>query len=411
MNPRTSSRLPAALLLTLALSALLQSAAVHAQHAHHEPGGEAPKWANRYTGLHFPVGTRNAQAQRLVDQGLLLVYAFNHDAAARAFAHAAQLDPELGMAHWGVALAMGAYINGPFTDERYRRGREAALRGVALKPRMTVRERAYVDAMMQRYDVAKQPDYLDQQRRYATAMKLLADRYRDDLDAATLAAEARMTLNPWRLWNEDGRPADGTAEIVATLESVLARDPDHLGANHFLVHALEASPTPERALTAAMRLDALDLDTGHLAHMPGHIYMRTGDYAALVRSNRKAAKVDEAFLDAEGADQRVYTGYYLHNLDFIIVGETERGNLEGALEAVRRYDAVARGMIARRPGAEYLLARQATVLLRFHRWAEVLALEVPAATQHVSHAYFQYARGVASPRSDGSTRQGRRAAH
>ena len=367
-----------------------------AQHHHHGADETAPRWTTRYGGLHVRVGTHDAEAQRLFDQGLLLVYSFSHKAAAQAFVEATRRDPGLAMAHWGVALSMRAYINAPFTGERYRRGREAALRAHRLRARASAREQAYIQAIQFLYEAAPaDADHRRQQQRYAAAMRQLADRYPDDLDAATLAMEARMTLNPWRLWNENGRPADGTAEIVDTLESVLRRNPDHVGANHLLIHALEASPTPERALAAAIRLDGLDLDTGHLAHMPGHIYLRLGDYANLVRSNRNAVEADEAFLAAEPGEDSVYTRYHLHNLDFVVVGETERGNWAGADQAARQFDTIARRLVPTRPGADYLLTRRVTVLVLFERWEDVLALDEPAPEQPVARAYFAYARGVA----------------
>lgn len=390
--------IPPARFLGLVMLCLNCSPEAFAQHAHHaaEGGGtQTPAWVTHHRGLDFPVTTGNAQAQRLVEQGLLLVYAFNHDAAEQAFADAARADPDLAMAHWGVALANGSYINGPFTPERYQRGRAAIERALVRLSGATPRERAYIDAMALRYAAQSEPDHTAQQQRYAAAMHALSDRYRDDLHAATLYADSRMTLNPWRHWSEDGRPAASTADIVAVLESVLQRDPDHLGANHLLIHALEASPQPERALAAAMRLEALNTGAGHLAHMPGHIYMRLGDFEGVVRSNVAAVRIDEAVLADDDVRKTKYVGYHLHNFDFVVIGHTELGNQFEALRAARAYEAVAAPRARARPGADYLLARQPTVLLRFNLWRDVLALPQPGLEMPVARAYFAYARGVA----------------
>lgn len=386
--------------IALALALGTQALCARAQHTHHaqqssDAEARTPSWAERHRGLEFLVSTRSATAKRQFEQGILLVYAFNHDAAAKLFAEAARHDPAFAMAHWGIALANGSYINAPFTSERYQNGRTAIQRATQLLAHASPSERGYIEAMALRYESASEPDYRAQQQHYAAAMRALSDRYPDDLHAATLYADSRMTLNPWRQWGEDGRPADGTADIVDTLESVLRRDPNHLGANHLLVHALEASPRPERALASAMRLEALDTGAGHLAHMPGHIYLRLGDYAGVVRSNLTALRLDETFLTAEDARKGKYTRYHLHNLDFVIVGYTELGNARDALRFAEQYEVIARQIVEERPGTDDRLTRPATVLLRFNRWKEVLALPRPEANLPVAHAYFAYARGVA----------------
>lgn len=396
LAPRRATLPGAMLTLTLLCSGF--SPVAGAQHAHHlpEPGhAQPPEWVTRYHGLDFSVTTDNQQAQRLVEQGLLLVYAFEHDAADSAFAEAARLDPRLGMAHWGIALANGSYINAPFTPGRYQRGREAIVRAAALRAGTSPREAAYIDAMALRYEAATDPDHTTQQQHYAAAMRALWDRYPDDVHAATLYADSRMTLNPWRHWRADGAPADSTADIVAALEAVLQRDPDHLGANHLLIHALEASPAPQRALAAALRLEALGTGAGHLAHMPGHIYMRLGDFDGVVRSNLAAVKIDEALITDASVRATKYLGYHLHNLDFVVIGHTELGRQAEALRMAGHYRAIATERARQRPGADFLLARPVTALLRFNRWSEVLALPLPDAEMPVARAYWAYARGVA----------------
>ncbi len=207
--------------------------------------------------VHHPVATKNSQAQQFFDQGLKLVFGFNHDEARKSFQRAAELDPKLAMAWWGVSLTLGPNYNLPVDPEREKAGYDAAQRAVALKPNASESERAYIDAVAVRYSNDPKADLHQLDVTYKDAMSKLAARYPDDLDAVTLYAESAMNLNPWKLWTADGKPAEGTEEIVATLESVLKRDPNHLGANHYYIHAVEASPHPERALPSAARLEKL----------------------------------------------------------------------------------------------------------------------------------------------------------
>src|SRR5437879_3224898 len=244
--------------------------------------------------LHHPVSTHSLQAQQFFDQGLRFIYAFNHDEAARSFQKAAELDPKLAMAYWGFAEAVGPNYNDPADPERYKRAHDAAQKAVDLSTEAPPNEQAYVQAMAKRFPADPSSD-----------LKKAAEEYHDALDAATLFAESGMNLHPWGLWHQDGTPEAGTEEIVATLESVLKRDPNHLGAVHYYIHTVEASNSPERALAGANRLAALAPGAGHIVHMPAHIYIRTGDYEAAVKTNEKAAAVYQAYLKASGA-QGIY---------------------------------------------------------------------------------------------------------
>src|SRR6266699_310081 len=269
--------------------------------------------------VHHAVSTKNSQAQQFFDQGLKLVFGFNHDEARRSFQRAAELDPTLALAWWGVALTLGPNYNLPVDPEREKAGYDAAQRAVALKPNASESERAYIDAVAVRYSNDPRADLHQLDVTYKDAMSKLAARYPDDLDAVTLYAESAMNLNPWHLWTADGKPAEGTEEIVRVLESVLKRDPNHLGANHYYIHAVEASPHPERALPYAVMLPALVPAAGHLVHMPAHIYERLGDYMSAARSNREAAQADEAAVAARGVETPSALLYYSHNLHFLAV--------------------------------------------------------------------------------------------
>src|SRR5205085_334203 len=254
----------------------------------HKPS-EAASLLSVLGSLHHPVSTKNPEAQRFFDQGLTLVYAFNHEEAVRSFRRAAALDPQMAMAYWGIAYALGPNINLDVDPEREKAAYEAAQHALALAAHAPARERAYIEALAKRYSNDPQADLKKLATDFKHAMGALAKQYPDDLDAATLYAESAMDLRPWQLWTADGKPAEGTEEIVATLESVLKRDPKHIGAIHYYIHAVEASPHPERALPYVAQLPAQVPAAGHLVHMPAHIYMRTGNYEAAAQSNRAAA--------------------------------------------------------------------------------------------------------------------------
>ena len=239
--------------------------------------------------LHHPVSTHNPQAQQFFDQGLRFIYAFNHDEAARSFQHAAELDPKLAMAYWGVAEAVGPNYNDPADPDRYKHAHDAVQKAVDLSAGASPSEQAYIQAMAKRFPADPNSDLKKAAEDYHDAMRQVSAEFPDDLDAATLFAESGMNLHPWGLWHQDGTPEAGTEEIVATLESVMKRDPNHLGAIHYYIHTVEASNNPERALAGANKLAALAPGAGHIVHMPAHVYIRTGDYDAAVKTNEQAA--------------------------------------------------------------------------------------------------------------------------
>src|SRR5437763_764499 len=286
--------------------------------------------------VHHPVATKNSQAQQFFDQGLKLVFGFNHDEARKSFQRAAELDPELAMAWWGVSLTLGPNYNLPVDPEREKAGYDAAQRAVALKPNASESERAYIDAVALRYSNDPRADLHQLDVTDKDAMSKLAARYPDDLDAVTLYAESAMNLNPWHLWTADGKAAEGTEEIVRVLQSVLKRDPNHLGANHYLIHAVEASPHPELALASADRLGKLAPAAGHLVHMPAHIFARIGEHSASVQTNQAAAAADQKYIGAthEGGVYRMM--YYSHNLHFLAFAACMDGDFEQANKAAAK---------------------------------------------------------------------------
>jgi tetratricopeptide (TPR) repeat protein len=345
--------------------------------------------------LHHPVATSSPEAQQFFDQGLRLVYAFNHDEAARAFHRAAELDPKMGMAWWGVALAVGPNYNLPVDPEHEKIAVEAIDRAKSLSASAPQIEKDYIDALGRRFTHEANPDYRQLNADYAKAMRGLSAKYPDDLDAATLYADSMMNLRPWKLWNADGTPAPGTEEIVSALESVLRRDPNHIGAMHLYIHAVEASPHPERALSYADRIPQLAPAAGHLVHMPAHIYERTGNYDGARAQNVSAAKADEDYASATGM-QGVYTMmYYSHNLHFGAIAASMQGRCaEAQSQADRLADNVRPGL-KEMPMLEAFVAIPLAISVRCQRWDSVLAAKEPAAQTSALKAFWLYGRGTA----------------
>jgi tetratricopeptide (TPR) repeat protein len=344
--------------------------------------------------VHHAVNTTSPEGQRAFDQGLALDYGFNHGQAIRCFRRAAQLDPKMSMAYWGVALASGSNYNMPVDVDGEKQAYDAIQKALQLSEGGPASERAYIDALSKRYTNNPAPDYAALEVSYNSAMRQLHQRYPDDLDAATLFAESGMNLHPWRLWNQDGTPAPGTQEIVSVLESVLKRDPNHLGANHYYIHAVEASPHPELGTPAAQRLAGLAPSSGHLVHMPAHIYIRTGDHEDGVTANADAARADEAYF-AKAHPQGIYPlMYYTHNLHFLAVEDAFLGRYADALAAAHRTQSNVGPHVQEMPMLDFFNTLPMLVEVRFHRWQEILALPKPDGLV-ITQGTWHFARALA----------------
>ncbi len=362
--------------LVLSLTLVLCSLAI-AQHPGSHP---QPKPATLMTGLgdlHHPVSTKNPQAQQFFDQGLRLIYAFNHDEAARSFQRAADLDPKLAIAYWGVAEAVGPNYNDPASDERFVAAHAAIQKAADLSATASPAEQAYIQAMALRFPADPKADRRQAAEAYHDAMREVVKNFPDDLDAATLFAESGMNLHPWGLWHRDGTPEENTEEIVATLESVIKRDPNHMGAIHYYIHAVEASKTPERALAGANRLAAMAPAAGHLVHMPAHVYIRTGDYASAVKTNQAAAIADRAYIKASGAQGLYPMMYYSHNLHFIAMCSAMNGDYAEAMKNAQMLAAHVRPGVKEMPPLEGFVTIPIAVDVRFHRWDAILNMKKP----------------------------------
>ena len=256
-------------------------------------------------------------------------------------------------------------------------------------------EQAYIQALAKRFPADPNSDLHKAAEEYRDAMRGVMQQFPDDLDAATLFAEAGMNLHPWGLWHPDGTPEAGTEEIVATLESVIRRDPNHLGAIHYYIHSVEASPNPERALAAANKLASLAPGAGHIVHMPAHVYIRTGDYAAAVKTNERAVTVDENYIKTIG-EQGVYPMmYYSHNLHFIAMCSAMEGNYLEAKSAADKLAAHITPAIKEMPPLEAFLTIPISVDIRFHRWDDILKTPQPDASMPATTFFWHFSRGLA----------------
>jgi tetratricopeptide (TPR) repeat protein len=362
-------------------------------------GALAPRLQN--LGSHtFPVSTRNRQAQTFMNQGLNLAYAFNHAEARRAFREAARLDPDLAMAYWGQALVLGPNINALMEPNEEPQAFELIQKALSLKQRATVRERAYIDALAQRYS-GKAADRLPRDAAYADAMRKVHERFPNDLDAAMLYVESVMDLRPWGYWQRDGAPHVRTDDIVALTEQVMARHPKHPGAVHMYIHLMEGTSTPEKAEKAADTLQTLMPAAGHMVHMPGHIYQRIGRYADAIKSNQLAIAADEDYISQCRAQGLYPMAYYPHNIHFLWFSATEDGQSRLAIEAARQ--------LATKIDDETLQSLPLTAgfrmvpyyaLTRFGRWDDMLKEPEPPAFSAVLRAMWHYARGLSFVATD-----------
>lgn len=390
---------------TCVLCVLAGSVAARAQHESHlkavtgeDATRQKPATLLRGFGEHrHPVSTKNAEAQRFFDQGLRLVYSFNHEEAVRSFQRAAELDPQMAMAYWGIALAHGQSITNPIVPhDQQNVPYEAAQKALSLSGNASEKERAYIEALAQRHTLDPKASLKKLAIAYREAMREVVKRYPDDLDAATMYAESVIVLRPFQLfWTSDGKPAENTEEIIDVLESVLKRDPAHIGAIHYYIHAVEASPNPERALVYAVRLKSLMPGAGHLVHMPSHLHMRLGDYAAASRSNKEALTADESFFKLRGTASTYSAMFHTHTLQYLAIASAMEGRFADAITTAKRLERHVSPHLQKMAHLDAVNCMTPLILVRFRRWDDVLKLPEPEATKKVSNLYWHWARGMA----------------
>jgi tetratricopeptide (TPR) repeat protein len=344
------------------------------------------------------VGTASPEAQRYFDQGLRLSFGFNHDEATRSFARAAELDPACAACLWGVAWTLGPNYNVPMLPDRAQAAWDALQAAVERKDRARPVDQALIVALTTRYKGPRPVDPPSQQplsEAFAAAMRDVARAYPDDDDVQVIFAESLMDVNPWHLWSLDGKAAPGTEEIVATLEKVLARSSTHPGANHYYIHAVEASMRPDRAVPAAERLPGLMPAAGHIVHMPAHIFQRVGRYADASEANRRAVKADEVYL-ARTQPPGYYPMYLGHNHGFLAYSASMLGRSAESLRAARESTkAIPPGMLDMMPGMDFFASEPLLVMVRFGKWKEILAEPRPAEKYPTLTGLWLHARGMA----------------
>ena len=359
------------------------------------PAGQlAPRLQN--LGTHtFPTSTRRALAQRFMNQGLNLTYGFNHAEAGRAFREAARLDPSLAIAYWGQALVLGPNINAPMDPADEPKALELARKARSLDSRASGKEKALIAALEKRYS-GRPEDRAVNDKAYAEAMRDVHRRFPADPDIATLYVESVMDLRPWGYWMRDGRPYEGTEEIVALTEDVMRRHPKHPGALHLYIHLLEATSTPERAEGAADTLLPLVPGAGHMVHMPSHIYQRVGRYADAIKSNQLAVLADEDYITQCRAQGLYPMGYYPHNIHFLWFAATADGQSRLAIESARKVASkIEDGMLTELPLLAAFRVVPYWALTRFGQWDEMLREPEPPATSAFLRGGWHYARGLA----------------
>lgn len=358
---------------------------------------EPPRLYDGYGGYHRTVAAASPEAQVWIDQGLQLVYGFNHDEALRSFRRAAELDPDCAMAWWGIAYANGIDVNDvEMSETASRDGYEAIQEALRHLDGASPAERALVEAQAARFAWPAPEDRSSLDEAYAEAMGRAWAAYPDDADVGALYAESLMVLQPWDYWNAAGEPQKRATEIVAVLERCIELDPVHPGANHFYIHAVEASPDPARAVAAAERLEDLVPGSGHLVHMPSHVYINVGRYGDAAAANERAIAADEAYF-AVAPPPNFYSLYYVHNIHFLAFAAMMDGRSEVALDAGRRIEAKVppqflEGYVKIADG---LMPTVLHVLIRFGRWDEVLDVPQYPEGRLASRAIRHYARAVA----------------
>jgi tetratricopeptide (TPR) repeat protein len=355
--------------------------------------------------FHHPITTSNSLAQRFFDQGMVLAFGFNHAESIRSFKAAQVLDPECAMCFWGEALATGPNINVTSKGKAIMMAQDrlsafAAIQAaISLKGKASEAERDYIDALSTRYNGDPNTDRLPLDLAYAEAMRSLSQKYPDDDDAAAIFAEALMNTMPWNYWSDDGSPKSDTVAVIQSLENIIERNPNHPLALHLYIHAVEASSDPGRAESAADALADLVPGSGHLVHMPSHIYWRIGRYHDASEANVRAAKVDEDYIAQCNAQGFYPALYYPHNIHFLWAASSMEGRSEIAIEAARKVAANIRlEQIEQFPVVEFFHTIPLLALIQFGKWQDVMAEPKPNTKLEFSNGIWRYARGVALAR-------------
>ncbi|WP_157603420.1 tetratricopeptide repeat protein [Spirosoma telluris] len=349
--------------------------------------------------IHFPITTQNKEVQRYFDQGLMLAVGFNHAEAARSFFEATRLDSTCAMAFWGFSYVLGPNYNAGMEPDNYERAYVAIQRASQLSARCSDKEKALINALAKRYPAKPVDDRKPYDEAYSKAIKQVHERFPDDADIAALYAESLMDMHPWDLWEHDGRPKPWTPGIIAALEKLMIRNPNHIALNHYYIHAVEASKTPERGLKSATILSKVAPKASHLVHMPSHIYIRTGNYHEGSLSNWQAVKVDSLYLMGIYAQGAFPLNYFPHNYHLLVATATLEGNYQWAMTSARKVAENTKKQLMADPAwctLQHYYTIPYYVAIKFAQWdkllrmcqADTVSLKYPTAIRH-------YASGLA----------------
>src|SRR5687767_10791485 len=349
--------------------------------------------------LHYPVTTKSEEAQKYFNQGLLLAYAFNHNEAARSFYHATRLDPSCAMCYWGYAYVLGPNYNAGMDPDNFSKAYNAIQTANKLSVNATAKEKALIAAMTARYATDTLEDRRPLDSNYMVLLKAVHRVYPEDVDIAAMYAESLMDLHPWDLWEQDGRSKPWTFEIVQAIEHAIELDPKHPGGHHFYIHAVEASPNPEKALASAKVFDdGLVPNAGHLVHMPSHIYINTGHYHLGSLANIRAVQLDSAYVTQCHAQGAYPVAYYPHNYHFLAATATLEGKKEWALDAARKMSVQSnhQGMLVPVLATlQHYYSIPYFVMVKFGMWRDILKEEIPDTSLLYPRGVYHYARGMA----------------
>lgn len=349
--------------------------------------------------LHYPITTSKKEAQQYFNQGLALAYGFNHAEAARSFYYATKLDPDCAMAYWGYAYVLGPNYNGGMEPDNYQRAYKAIQQAIQLSDKASDKEKALIQAMAKRYTAQPVEDRSSLDVAYSEAMKKIAKSYPEDNDINALYVESIMNLHPWDLYDKKGNPKPWTPEIEVLLEQILKKNPKHVGANHFYIHAVESSNTPERGNAAAKRFDdGLVPGSGHLIHMPSHIYIRTGEYHKGTLANINAVKKDSVYVTMCHAQGAYPLAYYPHNFHFLAGTATLEGNYKWAMYGANETANHVHPKTMTAPGwstLQHYYVIPYYVAVKFGKWDEVLQMRLVSDTLKYPSAVAHYAKGMA----------------
>ena len=355
-----------------------------------------------YGGLgtyHFPISATHLEAQRYFDQGLILAFGFNHSEAARSFQEAYRLDPNCALCYWGEALVLGPNINAPMDPAVNPQAINALEQALALSKTASDKEQALISALAKRYSKTMPVDRKPLDEAYAAEMRKVAQRFPKDALVSALFAEALMDLHPWNFWTKQGTAQPWTAEIVETLEHALKIDANNPLANHLYIHVMEASPEAAKALPSAQRLPSLSPNSGHLVHMPAHIYIRIGRYKDAILANQNAVKVDQGYLSHDHAESIYTVAYVPHNHHFLWFGAIKTGQKQLALTAAADTAAAVKIEMLRDPALGGTLQHFSTLPILtkalFGDWDSLVNEPPPVEDLLYLKGNWHYARGLA----------------